>query len=129
VQCLVVRCFLELPNREQAFIQLAKLTDYLLSKTHAVGRSKAKFFRELGFSEDTVSLLEKELLAIARTQDVVEALVTDHGIKYVIVGRINTLVNRKVNVLTVWIIDTGKQSPRFVTARPYLAQIEGSKDD
>jgi hypothetical protein len=51
---------LELPNREQAFIQPAKLTEYLLSETHPVGKSKAKFFRYWGFNEETVSFLEQE---------------------------------------------------------------------
>ena len=77
---------MELPNREQAFIQPAKLTGYLLSETHSVGRSKAKFFRNLGLNEDTVSLLQQELLAIACSQKVTETMITMHGRKYVIVG-------------------------------------------
>ena len=109
-----------LPNCEQAFIQAAKLTDYLLSETHSVGKSKAKFFRELGFSEENTAILEQELLNVARFQEVTETLVTVHGIKYVIVGTINCPVDRTVMVLTVWIIDTGQEVPRFVTARPFL---------
>jgi len=34
---------MELPNKEKAYIPLAKLKDYLLSETHSVGKSKAKF--------------------------------------------------------------------------------------
>jgi hypothetical protein len=120
---------LELPNREQAFIQPAKLMGYLLSETHAVGRSKAKFFRDLGFNESNVSGLEQELLAIARSQSVTETTATVHGMKYVIIGTINAPVSRTVSVLTVWIIDAGEQAPRFVTARPFLVQSVGDKDD
>lgn len=109
-----------LPNCEQAFIQAAKLTGYLLSETHSVGKSKAKFFCELGFSEENVAILEQELLKVARFQEVTETIVTVHGIKYVIVGTINCPVDRTVSVLTVWIIDTGQEVPRFVTARPFL---------
>ena len=115
---------MELPNRTQAFIQSTKLTRYLLSETHSVGRSKARFFRNLGFNEDTVSLLEQELLAIARSQEVTEVS-TVHGMKYVITGTINTPVGKTVSVLTVWIIDAGEEYPRFVTARPFLAQKDG----
>lgn len=111
---------MELPNREQAFIQPAKLTEYLLSETHPVGQAKAKFFRALGFNEDNVSLLEQELLAIARSQTVGETLTTAHGVKYIITGTINTPVAKTVNVLTVWIIDAGEEKTRFVTARPFL---------
>jgi hypothetical protein len=74
-------------------------------------------------------LLEQELLAIARSQNVTEFMVTRHGMKYVIVGTISTPVNRMVSVLTVWIIDAGEQSPRFVTARPFLMQSEEGEDD
>ncbi|WP_407681176.1 DUF6883 domain-containing protein [Prochlorothrix hollandica] len=44
-----------LPNREKAFIELPKLTDYLLSESHSVGKSKAKFFRELDFSQENIT--------------------------------------------------------------------------
>jgi hypothetical protein len=54
-----------LPNRKDAFIQPEKLTGYLLSETHSVDKLKAKFFRELGFDEENVAILEKELLKIA----------------------------------------------------------------
>jgi hypothetical protein len=94
-----------------------------------VGRSKAKFFRDLGFNEDTVSFLEQELLAIARSKNVMETMGTVHGIKYVIVGTISTPVSRMVSVLTVWIIDAGEKSPRFVMARPFLVQSEEGEDD
>ena len=38
-----------LPNAEDAYIPPEKLTDYLLLETHAVGKSKAKFFRSHGY--------------------------------------------------------------------------------
>jgi hypothetical protein len=116
---------LELPNREQAFVQSAKLTTYLLSISHSIGQSKAKFFRGLGFNEETIPLLEQELLTIARTQQVIETTSTIHGTKYVITGSINTPVGRTVNILTVWIIDIGEDSPRFVTAYPFSISKDG----
>ncbi len=67
---------MELPNRENAYIHTAKLTGYLLAETHSVGKSKARFFRGLGFNESNVSLLEQELLHIARSQVVTETIST-----------------------------------------------------
>ncbi|MFB2971704.1 DUF6883 domain-containing protein [Aerosakkonema sp. BLCC-F183] len=115
-----------LPNPENAFIQPAKLAGYLLSETHSVGKSKAKFFRELGFNEDNVDILEQELLKIARFQEISETIATTHGTKYVIVGTINTPSGKAVSILTVWIIDAGQENPRFVTARPFLENKERS---
>ncbi|TRU84144.1 MAG: hypothetical protein EWV76_05750 [Microcystis novacekii Mn_MB_F_20050700_S1] len=108
-----------LPNRENAFIQPEKLTNYLLSETHSIGKSKAKFFRELGFNEKNVTLLEQELSKIVKNQDITEVINTEHGTKYIIIGTINTPKNKSVAILTVWIIDLGKDTPRFVTARPF----------
>jgi hypothetical protein len=108
-----------LPNRENAFIELPKLTDYLLSESHAVGKSKAKFFRELGFNQENVAILEKELLNYPYFHYVTECIITVHGINYVIVGTLNSPNGKIVNILTVWIIDVGQENPRFVTARPF----------
>ncbi|MFZ3091650.1 MAG: DUF6883 domain-containing protein [Nitrospirota bacterium] len=65
---------MRLQNKEYAYVPLAKLLDYLLSETHPVGKSKAKYLRSLGFNEINVNLLKEGLLAIARSEDVKEAI-------------------------------------------------------
>jgi len=50
---------MKLPNGKRAYIPKEKLTDYILSETHAGGKSKAKFFRSVGFNETNTSVLEK----------------------------------------------------------------------
>ena len=112
---------MQLPNRENAYIQPQKITGYLLSESHSVGKSKAKFFREVGFNETNIYCLEQELLALAQSYEVAESSSTSHGKKYVIIGPINTPRDRQVTILTVWIIDTGGINPRLVTARPFKA--------
>lgn len=110
---------MQLPNSAQAYVQPRKLTGYLLSKTHAVGKAKAKFSRELGFNETNLIDLEEALLNLAKTQAVYEIIETVHGLKYVIIGSINTPLGKSVTILSVWIVDTGENTPRFVTACPY----------
>jgi hypothetical protein len=107
-----------LPNRYQAYIPSAKLIDYLLSETHAVGRSKAKFFRLLGFEETTITLLEQGLLNIAQTELIAETVVSPHGSKYIIEGDLQAPIGSSVRIRTVWIIETGEDRARFVTAYP-----------
>lgn len=58
---------MKLPNSDKAIIPKDKLTDYLLSETHPVGSSKAKFFRGLGFNEANANVLAKLLLHMAQT--------------------------------------------------------------
>lgn len=91
----------------------------MLSKTHGIGKSKAKFFRALGFDEGNAHLLEKGLLTIAKNEVVRETVVTEYGIKYVIDGSIAVPNGRSANVRTIWMIETKVEKPRFVTAYPY----------
>ena len=49
---------MKLPGGDQAFIPRAKLTNYLLSDVHPVGRSKARFFASLGFDVGGADSLE-----------------------------------------------------------------------
>ncbi len=107
-----------LPNRDEAYIPPPKLTDYLLSTTHAVGKSKAKFFIAVGFRRAETAILENALLKIAHTEPVVQIENTSHGTKYVIEGALETPPGEVVSIRTVWIIETGEDRPRFVTAYP-----------
>ena len=109
---------MKLENREYAYIPLAKLLDYLLSETHPVGKSKAKYLRSVGFNEANINLLKEGLLAIARSEDAKEVLSSVHGDKYVIDGMLQTPSGASIKTRTVWIVDKGAERPRFVTAYP-----------
>ena len=109
---------MKLPNQDKAYIPPGKLENYLLSETHAVGKSKARFFRGIGFDETKANLLEHGLTAIAHTQDVKRVMTSPYGMKYVVEGTLETPHGRNVQIVTVWIIEVGQKSPRFVTAYP-----------
>ncbi len=109
---------MKLPNREFSYVPHAKLKGYLLSETHAVGRSKAKFLRMIGFNETNIDLLERGLTSIAQTNEITVAISSPHGTKYIIDGSLRTPSNRLIDIRTVWIIDKGQENPRFVTAFP-----------
>lgn len=65
------------------------MTDYLLSLSHPVGTSKARFFRGLGFDESTVDQLREELRGVVQHAHVEETERTSHGTKYVVVGSLH----------------------------------------
>lgn len=109
---------MKLPNRENAYISPIKLNAYLLSETHPIGKAKAKLLRSMGFNETNVGLLKQELLSIAQSEDVKEAISSPHGVKYIIEGKIQTPIGSFIKILTIWIIDKGQERPRFVTAYP-----------
>lgn len=105
-------------NRSKAYIPPAKLIGYLLSETHAVGKSKAKFFRACGFDEPNVAVLEQGLLSIAQTEAPAVVVQSPYGVKYIIDGFLQTPSGTSVKVRTVWIVDARDASPCFVTAYP-----------
>jgi len=108
----------KLSNRDKAVIPRNKLVKYLLSETHPVGSSKARFFRKLGFSETNVDELEKALLAIVRVNDVKNERKFEYGVNYAIDGTIETPSGERVVITSVWFVKTARSRPRFVTAYP-----------
>ena len=63
---------MKLPYRKNVSIPKEKLTKYLLSETHSVGSSKAKFFRGLGFDETNLNALRQSLSKIAQQGEIKE---------------------------------------------------------
>jgi hypothetical protein len=83
---------LHIPNADRAVIESAKLYAYLLSRNHPIGRFKATFFLTLGYSSDNWQQMEADL----RRQP----------------------SGRSAEVVSVWVVRTGEDFPRFVTAYP-----------
>ena len=46
-------------SKEVFKIPVAKIKEYLLSETHIVGKSKAKFFQAVGFNKSNAKLLKR----------------------------------------------------------------------
>ena len=109
---------MRLPNRENAFVQQQKLTEYLLSETNPAGRSKARFFYAAGFDMTNVNILAQGLISIAQTGQVEEVTTSGYGTKYVIDGALTSPNGHLIQIRTVWIIDIGQSAPRLVTAYP-----------
>ena len=107
-----------LPNHEQAYIPESKLTKYLLSETHAVGKAKAKYFRSLGYTEANADQLADGLLMIAKSKGVSQAVTTPYGTKYIMEGDLFTPIGATVRICTVWVVESGDKRPQFVTAYP-----------
>ena len=107
---------MRLPNSDRAVIDTAKLRDYLLSTSHPVGRFKARLFESLGYSADNWERLETDIRAIIVTAEARPMEKTEYGTKYEVRGTITGPNGRSAGVLTVWIVLTGEDVPRFITA-------------
>lgn len=77
-----------------------------------------RFFTAFGFTIAQWETLRNALLQHAVTHEVTGVFETVHGVKYIIEGEMQTPDGRSPQVRAVWIVDTGKDAPRFVTAYP-----------
>lgn len=108
---------MKMPNNEQAKIAEKKITRYLLSYSHEIGKDKAKFFKRFGF-DATEELFKKSPAWHAIERDVEENTFTGYGDKYELKCEIKTPDDRNPCVVTVWIIETGRRNPILITAYP-----------
>ena len=109
---------MKLPAAERAWIEPAKIRDYLLSREHSVGRFKTVFFENLGYSGDVWQRLEADLRALALTGEATPGEQTNYGQKYEVRGTLRGPSGKSGSVVTAWIVRWGEDVPRFVTAFP-----------
>ena len=107
---------MKIPNAEKAEVPKDKLRGYLLSTEHAVGRFKARFFAGLGFTADSWERFRARLQELARG-DAELGSTTEYGQKYLVVGRLEGPV-AAADVVTVWTVLRGDDTPRLVTVYP-----------
>ncbi len=107
-----------LPNAEKALVAPEKVRDYLLAPSNPRARGKAAFFRALGFDPGDWELLRDALLELARTGAASRGQESEFGKKFEIRATIRGPTGRQAVVNTVWIVQVGESTPRFVTAYP-----------
>jgi hypothetical protein len=110
---------MKLPNANKAIVQREKIVDYLLNPAHPDNSGKAEFFETLGFRRKEWETLAAAFLALARQAEVAQSMKSPHGQKYVIVGRVESPGGKSPLVKTIWIVDSGVETARLVTAYPH----------
>ena len=108
----------KLPNADRAYVDPAKITDYLLCPTHPKGGPKCAFFESFGFSPHAPDQLAAALRLHATEHDIVTVRRGVSGLKYEISGPVRAPDGRMPIVRTVWIVRFIETLPRFVTAVP-----------
>lgn len=110
---------MKLPHIEHAYVPEDKIVRYLLNLEHkGGGKEKAAFFMRFGFTTDRREKLAEALLAHATTHEVVSTTRRSDVTNFVIEGALETPDKRQPLVRTVWTLEVGSDSPRFVTAYP-----------
>ena len=109
---------MKLPNAERAVVPERKIVAYLLNATHPAGGSKAHFFLSFGFNVAHWRELADALAQHAHANEVAETEQTPHGVRYVVDGPLKAPGGTVLNIRCAWYIDSGSETPRFVTAHP-----------
>lgn len=107
-----------IPNAERAIVDAVKVRDYLLSSTHPVGRFKASFFARLGYGQANWLELQRDLARLALSDGAAPGQASRFGTKFEVSDILQGPSGRTATVVTVWMVRTGDDAPRLVTAYP-----------
>jgi len=107
-----------------AFVDQNKVTAYLLSDHHPVGRGKAVFVQRFGFHRSAWWELRDALLRHALTGRATAPIRTEFGTKFTLVGPLPSPDGRAPFVRSVWFVAEGEVVPRLVTAYPAEGEVE-----
>ena len=107
----------QLPWPDALMVDETKITGYLLNLDHEVGGTKAKFFRNRGFTPEAWPAMAEALRQHGITQPVTKSTTTMFGKKFEVQCQVVTPDGKNPCILTAWIVE-GDKPPRLVTAQP-----------
>lgn len=103
------------PNAENAVIDIRKLRDYCLNPNHEIGKHKARIFAAaLNLTEKDAPILQDALLTAIKTPDAEIGRRDKYGQRYTVDFEFEWQGRRAV-IRGAWIIDSGAETPRFIT--------------
>lgn len=106
---------MNIPNVEQAVVDIRKLREYCLSMTHRRGKHKALvFLTALGLSADDADELRTILLSIVRTHEAVVGEADEYGCRYVIDFELTRRL-RTATIRSCWIVRSDEDFPRLTS--------------
>ena len=109
---------MKLPNGAKATIEERKIREYLLSSSHPIGRFKARAFAAIGFGPENWRAFADALAQLAATGEAELEKEDKYGQKYLVVGALKGPQGQSAEVVSVWIVAAGRDTPRLVTVYP-----------
>ena len=113
-----------LPGADRVVVPREKLEGYLLNPEHEVGRHKARVFAAaLGIGRGDWEYLRDRIKAAIVDAPVASVRETAWGRLYEAVVPVEGLNGETGRVMTVWLVESEGEPPRFVTG--YVAEPAG----
>ena len=104
-----------LPNPENAVVEMRKLRGYCLNPEHPRGRYKARVFASaLGLTAEDFEELRQALLSAAVSGEASPTEEDEYGLRYMLDFEMSTEVGSAI-VRSGWIVRTGEDFPRFTS--------------
>jgi hypothetical protein len=107
-----------IPDPHLLRVEINKVSDYLLNLDHSEGHGKAKFFREVGFSENTINEMIEAFRLHAKNNKIVRTLEHQYGVKTVVECFMETPSGKPYCIRSVWNDHLDGKPPKLVTALP-----------
>ena len=108
---------MKLPDADHIVVDERKVREYLLSRSHPIGRFKAAVFARVGFRAQNWREFVSAVRVLAVQGDAVPGEPNEYGVKYMVSGIIMGPAG-KLEVTSVWLIPTEGGAPRLVTVYP-----------
>jgi hypothetical protein len=106
---------MQLPNGDQAIVDIIKLRAYCLNMEHPRGRHKARVFAAaLGFTAADAEQLQTLLLAAVRTGEAVVGVQDAYGQRYTVDVTLTGPAGT-AQVRSSWIVRVGETVPRLTS--------------
>ena len=106
---------MNLPNADHAYLDIRKLTEYILDPTDPRGRHKARVFRSsLCITVADAEVLRSIILAAVIDAECQPGEEDIYGQRYMVDCKIE-FGGRRAVVRTGWIVKTSEDFPRFTT--------------
>src|SRR6266849_3244637 len=106
---------MKLPNPDRAVVEIVKLRDYCLSRSHPRGRHTARVFAAtLGLTVDHAEELRSALLEAARWEEATAMDQDEYGQRFVVDFKMNGPAGEG-RVRSSWIVRAGEDFPRLTS--------------
>lgn len=107
-----------MPNSYLAAISENKIRGYLLNSNHPVGKDKARVLNSvLGFNYNNWNEFSDVLFNAIQKNHASKITQTQYGVRYNVPIKVTGKKGKSIILDTVWQIDKGSNSPRFITLK------------
>lgn len=109
---------MNLSKRFSLSIPSNKVVKYLLSGSHTIGKHKAKFFFQFGFSFGQPEVFIEKIKELVENNNISNTRKNEYGVIYTVDGNLSTPIKISIRVRTVWIVLDKEKTATLVTAFP-----------